>query len=145
MSDIIIRLATPADFDAIYDFVCDLENERFNKELLKPCYEICLIGEYNHYLVAMVNERAIGYISCHGQVLMHHGGLVYEIQELYVVPEYRSKGVGALLIDALMKIINQKNFVLLEVSSNVKRKDAHRFYESNGFLHTSYKFKKGQA
>lgn len=145
MDNITIRLATPTDFDAIYEFVCGLENQQFNKEILQPCYEICLLGEYNHYLIATVNEVAIGYISCHGQVLMHHGGLVYEIQELYVAPEYRSRGVGGLLIDALMKIIKDKNFVLLEVSSNVKRKDAHRFYESNGFLHTSYKFKKKEA
>src|ERR1043165_7473669 len=105
MENVVIRLATPADFDAIYDFVCDLEGQTFNREILQPCYEICLIGEYNHYLVATLEDKAIGYLSCHGQVLMHHGGLVYEIQELYVEPEYRSMGIGGLLIDALMKII----------------------------------------
>ncbi len=142
MDNILTRQATITDFDAIYDFVCDLENEHFDKALLRQCYDACLDTYNTHYLVATVNDKAIGYISCHGQLLLHHCGLVYEIQEMYVLPEYRSRGVGAILLDALLERINKENYGLLEVASNMKRTDAHRFYEANGFVKTTYKFKR---
>ena len=142
MDNIHARQATLADFDAIYDFVCGLEDEIFDKNLLRQCYEACLDTHNTHYLVATANSNPIGYISCHGQILMHHCGLVYEIQEMYVLPEYRCKGVGKILLEALEKRISNDNYVLLEVASNMKRIDAHRFYEANGFIKTTYKFKK---
>lgn len=138
------RQANLKDFDAIYEFVCGLENERFDKALLKQCYEVCLDTPNTHYLVATANDKPVGYISCHGQILLHHCGLVYEIQEMYVLPEYRSRGIGKILLDALLEQISKENYVLLEVASNMKRVDAHRFYEANGFVKTTYKFKKLQ-
>jgi PhnO protein len=77
-----------------------------------------------------------------GQILLHHNGLVYEIQEMYVLPEYRSRGVGKILLDTLIERISVDDYVLLEVCSSFKRLDAHRFYEANGFEKTTYKFKK---
>ena len=142
MNHILTRPATIKDFDHIYDFVCGLENERFDKALLRQCYDACLHTANTHYLLAVKDNTPIGYISCHGQILLHHCGLVYEIQEMYVAPEYRSKGVGKILLDALLEKIANDNYVLLEVASNMKRVDAHRFYEANGFVKTTYKFKK---
>jgi len=42
MNDVQIRPAATKDFDAIYEFVCGLEDERFDKSLLRQCYEACL-------------------------------------------------------------------------------------------------------
>ena len=142
MSNIIIRPATQNDADAIYGFVCDLEDEEFDKAAFDTCYQLCLAGAKNHYLVAEINNEAVGYISCQGQVLLHHTGLVYEIQELFVKAEYRNKNIGKLLLQAMEELIGKEDYVLLEVSSNMQRKDAHRFYLSNGFKLTNYRFKK---
>ena len=103
MDNVLIRPATITDFDAIYDFVCGLEDEQFDKSEMRQCYVTSLYPPHRHYLVATVDDRAIGFISCHGQILLHHCGLVYEIQEMYVIPEYRSKGVGKLLLEALLE------------------------------------------
>jgi len=142
MNDLVIRPATPDDFDAIYTFVCGLEEQVFDKAELRQCYEVCLAAENSYYLIATLGNRPIGYISCHGQILMHHCGWVYEIQELYVLPEHRSLGVGKILTQAIEKILAEKDYKLLEVASNMRRTDAHRFYETNGFEKTSFKFKR---
>ena len=142
MDNILIRPATITDFDAIYTFVCGLEDEQFDKTVMQQCYAICLDATHHHYLIALTGDTAVGYISCHGQVLMHHCGLVYEIQEMFVAPEYRSKGLGKLLLEALRERISKDDYKLLEVCSSFKRVDAHRFYEANGFVKTTYKFKR---
>lgn len=98
MADFNIRAARLSDFDSIYRFVCGLEEQEFDKETLRPMFEACLENDNHIYLIAEVDGAPLGYISCHGQVLLHHCGWVYEIQELYVKPEHRSKGVGAALV-----------------------------------------------
>jgi (aminoalkyl)phosphonate N-acetyltransferase len=142
MNNITIRPATPSDFDAIYTFVCGLEDEVFDKEEMKRCFDHCLKQENHHYLIAFNGANPVGYISCHGQLLMHHCGLVYEIQELYVVPEQRRNGLGKLLVAALVQTVSGTDYRLMEVTSNEKRVAAHQFYLNNGFEKTSFKFKR---
>ncbi len=144
MADLTIRPATFSDFDAIYSFVCGLEETIFDKDELRRCYESCLNKENHYYLIALDDDRPIGFISCHGQVLMHHCGMVYEIQELYVLPDRRSLGAGKQLLQAMELLLAVKDYKLLELASNMKRTDAHRFYENNGYDRTSFKFKKRQ-
>ncbi len=140
--NIVTREATTADVNAVYEFVCGLENEAFDMATFAAFFYGNLDKHHYHYLIAIEENRAIGFISCHGQVLLHHCGLVYEIQEMYVLPKYRSKGIGKMLLHALLDRIKDDNYVLLEVCSSFKRVDAHRFYEANGFVKTTYKLKR---
>ena len=137
-----IRPATKNDLPVIYEFICGLEEQRFDFDRFAACFEQCFHNRANHYLIAEANGKPVGFLSCHGQMLLHHCGLVYEIQELYVDEAYRSHGVGKQLLAALYEIIDPVQYELLEVSSNMRRKDAHRFYLNNGYEQTSYKFKK---
>lgn len=52
-----------------------------------------------------------------------------EIMKIGVIPEYRKKGIGKLLLD---KLFERKRNVLLEVRE--KNSIARSFYENNGFL-----------
>lgn len=141
MNNITIRPATPSDFDAIYRFVCGLEEEVFDKNAMRDIYHHCLALEDNIYLIAIVEDQPVGYLSCHGRMLMHHCGKVFEIEEFYIEPECRGKGIGRLLLAALHARLATVPHVLLEVCSNMLRESAHRFYEANGFKKTSFKFK----
>lgn len=142
MNNLLIRPATPADFPVILGFVSALEEQVFDALQLQQVFEQCLSGQYAHYFLALVADEPAGYISCHGQHLLHHGGLVYEIQELYVDPAYRSMGIGRQLLLAVERAIAGQPYVSLELCSNMRRTDAHRFYTNNGYEPTSYKFAK---
>ena len=137
-----IRHATKADLPIIYEFICGLEEQRFDFDKFAACFDVCFHNSNNHYLIAEIDGKPVGFLSCHGQVLLHHCGTVYELQELYVDAEYRSHGIGRQLVAALMPIIDKQPYDILEVCSNMRRKDAHRFYLNNGFEQTSFKFKK---
>jgi len=57
-----------------------------------------------------------------------------EIGGLVVDEVFRGKGIGKMLIEQVKPWCRDKNCALLKVRSNVKRTDAHRFYEHSGFM-----------
>jgi PhnO protein len=138
--EIIIRKAAPEDFEIIYSFLCELENTCFDKAAIRKLYRHNLALENNIYLVATLNNEVIGYLSCHGQYLLHHGGLVGEIREMFVRADKRSLGTGKLLIVGCRKLAESLGMLQLEVTSNNIRTAAHQFYMTQGFALTHKKF-----
>lgn len=139
----IIRPATTEDALPIWKFVCALEETHFDYTLFQQQYQHNFLKKDTTHLVAVeATGIMVGYISCHGQFLLHHAAKVFEIQELFVAEAYRNKKIGQLLIEVLEKQLQQGKHEFLEVSTNINRTNAHRFYERCGFTKTHYKFTK---
>ncbi len=135
-----IRTAIREDFPSIYDFINELEEEIFDRERQWDIFIEHIQSPRSIYLVAVKSDQTIGFISCHIQPLLHHGGLIAEIQEMFVREEHRSSGVGKIMLDELKVTIKKMGVVQLEVVSNVKRDRTHKFYQNLGFDYTSKKF-----
>lgn len=135
-----IRKAGEQDAQSVHKLICELENTNFEPERFKQFYLTNVRDQRNIYLVATVNGNVCGFISCHSQLLLHHMGIVYEIQEMYVCEEQRGKGLGVGLMKHLEKELKLRDCELLEVSSNRLRDSAHEFYTNRGFNRTHYKF-----
>ncbi len=54
------------------------------------------------------------------------------LQDLVVTSSHRSRGIGGLLLDAATDWARQRGCTHLELASGAGRKDAHRFYLSQG-------------
>jgi len=137
--DVNIRPIRPEDFEYVYTFINGLEACVFDREIQRAIFMENTSNPRNIYLVAEQNGLPVGFISCHIQNLLHHGGPIGEIQEMYVDPGYRSSGVGARLLDALKELAVRQKVIQLEVTSNHSRTSAHRFYEREHFVHTHKK------
>jgi PhnO protein len=136
-----IRPAIPEDVESIYNFICNLEEVSFDFELFNQYYCQNLSVTNNIYLVAEdATGNIIGYISAHGQLLLHHLGMVYEIQEMFVSSGFRGKGIGHQLIDALETNLRNRECRSLEVTTNAKRAATQEFYANCGFNKTHVKF-----
>lgn len=143
MANIIhIQRAVESDVTAVYDFLCALEEEKFDFNVFREIFIRNIKNPDCHYFMAFDATECVGYASVHAQWLLHHCGKVGEIQEMFVVPQYRSKGVGSLLMEHLMQVAEREGFKILEVTANKKRVDTHRFYERKGLLQTHFKFVK---
>lgn len=137
-----IRGALKEDAKTVYRFMCELEDTQFDYSQFEENYFKILDNPNTIYMVAEEDDKVIGLLSCHGQFLLHHMDMVFEIQELYVDEDYRSQKAGQLLIERLEAILKEQGYKFLEVASNIKRTDAHRFYLKNGFGQTHYRFTK---
>ncbi|MBD2701793.1 GNAT family N-acetyltransferase [Spirosoma sp. BT702] len=139
---VLIREATQSDVAIIYDFLCMLEETRFDLIAFQQVFNHNLTSTSVHYLVAELAGEVVGFVSCHVQQLLHHVGKVGEIQELFVRPDVRNQRIGHQLVEALTTLAIQENFVNLEVTTNQKRADTVRFYEREAFTKTHFKLVK---
>jgi len=136
---VIIRTVNAGDFEKIYGFVCALQDKTFDKAVMRSLFDDNTSNQNNIYLIAELEAEAVGYASCHVQSLLHHAARVAEIQEMYVMPEYRSSGVGKALMKAIKTMAREKGAIQLEVTTRVIRKDAIRFYVREEFEDTHKK------
>jgi GNAT superfamily N-acetyltransferase len=74
--------------------------------------------------------------------LQQHGGRCAEIESVHVHPEHRGQGIGHTLMRAAMARAAELGCYRVQLTSNVARADAHRFYLSLGFEATHQGFKK---
>ena len=138
-----IRAAGENDASAVYHFICLLEETLFDKAAFERIFKSNIYNKDIYYLVAETEGgRVAAFISCHTQNLLHHCGKVAEIQELFVAEEYRSLGVGRLLVNALEEKLRAASCCSFEVTAQNKRLQTHAFYEKAGFESTHKKFVK---
>lgn len=130
---LVIRLAEASDEEVLYEMICRLENARLNRVDFNRVFQINRTAGNISYFLAESNGKFIGMVSCHIQPLLHHVALVAEIQELYVFDTFRSQGIGKALLDRVAFVAESMGAVQLEVTSRATRRDAHRFYEREGF------------
>lgn len=140
LDQVLICEAMPPDFSVIYKFINELEDEVFDEEKQRSFFETNIQQKHYCYRVAVLNDEIVGYISCHTQILLHHGGRIGEIQELFVAPDKRGYGIGKLLIDAVKDWSRQNGVLQLEVTASNVRHQTHQFYTREGFTQTHKKF-----
>lgn len=140
MERCLIRNARTTDFAVIYNFINQLEDTVFPEQVQRAIFEASIASTQNVCLVAEHDNEVVAYISCHGQYLMHHGGLVGEIQELFVRGDKRGAGLGSYLVEELKKIAHEKGMIQLEVTANNSRTTTHSFYQRENFRLTHKKF-----
>lgn len=73
--------------------------------------------------------------------LQQHGGRCAEIESVHVHPEHRGLGIGHALMRAAIARATELGCYRVQLTSNVARADAHRFYASLGFEATHRGFK----
>lgn len=136
----IVRKTESNDLDIIYRFICDLENEVLDFQLFKIIFEENTQNSNYIYWVAELDYEVVGIISFHTQKLLHHCGIVGEIQEFYINPNFRNQGIGKLLIQEVKAYAKANNFKSIEVTSNKRRTENVQVYEHLGFRLSHNKF-----
>jgi GNAT superfamily N-acetyltransferase len=143
MSDVAIRDATAGDADAIASMIAELGYGVTAEDISARLKQIESTGEA--VLVADLDGRAIGCLSTSTMIVLHRPAPVGRISMMVVDERYRGRGIGAVMVKAAERLLTSKGCRLVEVTSNNRRIDAHRFWEANGYERTSTRFAKDTA
>lgn len=96
----------------------------FTKILSNP-EAICLIAEEGGITV--------GYIAAAPKEFGYRNSKYLEIENMGVIPDFRSKGVGRELVGKCVEIAKQKGYQKVYVNSYSENVRAINFYEKSGF------------
>jgi len=85
---------------------------------------------------------AVGVLTLVESLALYAGGRIGVINELYVVPPYRSEGVGKMLLDAAKDLASERGWQRLEVTTPGEQyAKTLRFYEREGFMPIGPRYK----
>jgi GNAT superfamily N-acetyltransferase len=84
--------------------------------------------------VAEADGRLAGYLLAVFVFSLEHGGLMAEIDEVFVSDAFRSAGLGSLLVTRAERDLAERGMVRLQLQLGVHNESARRFYQRHGFL-----------
>ena len=93
-------------------------------------------------LVAELDGVVVGCLSTSVMRVLHRPAPVGRIAMMVVDEALRSRGIGAELVHAAEEALAAQGCYMIEVTSHVRRTDAHRFYERLGYERTSVRLAK---
>lgn len=94
------------------------------------------------WIVEQGGERVASFHLTFIPGLMRRGGWRGMIEGVHVVPSRRSAGIGSEMMRWAIERCRLRGCVLVQLTSNKQRTDAHRFYERLGFApsHEGFKY-----
>lgn len=113
------------DSTIISDFIFQTEGLEFIRESIQRAGGCCLIAEEN--------GRMIGYTNGEPKSVPYRRVKMFEIDNLGVIPEYKGKGVGKALLQAITDWAKDNGYDQLYLSCYAKNEEALGFYQKNGF------------
>lgn len=143
-SNITIREAREIDLIQVISLLTQLNTDsNININFKKAATIWQRISSYPFFKVyiAVANEQIIGAFELLIMDNLAHSGMPSGIvEDVVVAKEHQRKGVGKVMMLYAMNICREYGCYKVSLSSNLKREDAHRFYESLGFEKHGYSF-----
>ncbi len=147
MGDLEIRAAVAEDIPAIVGMLADdpLGSQRESPDDLTPYLAAleCLAADPNQHLVVAVREgRVVGTLQLTiVPGLSRKGATRSIIEAVRIHADERGSGLGTQLIEWAIDESRRQDCQLVQLTSDVTRTDAHRFYERLGFTASHVGFK----
>jgi len=139
--DLVFRLAAREDVPAIVRMLADddlgSQREKFEDPLSEPYYSAFekISTDSNHeLLVAELGGEVIG--TLHLMFLpsiSFQGGLRAQVESVRVDIKYRNLGIGREMMNWAIERAKARGAHVIQLTTHLTRKDAHRFYEKLGF------------
>jgi len=138
-----IRLAALKDVEKILKvYAASLDNNHvlsieeakniFLKQTLYPDYKV---------FVAELNSEVVGTFALLIMDNMAHLGTPSAVvEDVGVMPDLQGKGIGKQMMQFALQYAKEKGCYKMSLSSNLKREQAHQFYESLGFKKHGFSF-----
>lgn len=140
--EFVLRKAWREDVPAIVAMLADdpLGATRESVNDLAPyhsAYDEIANDPTNRILVADIGGNIVGSLQLNIlRGLSRKGAKRAQIEAVRVAAAHRGKGFGEKIIRAAIEIARKEGCVLVQLTTDKTRKDAHRFYERLGFVAT---------
>ncbi len=142
MSQIILRPVTEAELPLLATILAEMDgNDPFPVASIRAKWqEMQRFPDYVCYF-AEAGGEIVGTLSLNVFPVLSGTMRSEAIAEAVVIrPQYRGRGLGRAMLRTAMKMAADKGAYKLALSSNLRRLDAHRFYDGMGFTRHGFSF-----
>ena len=129
------RAATPSDAETVARLL-----DAFNREYHAPTPGPDVLTARLRSLLAgsnviayLAGDPAVGVALLTLRPNVWYDGPIGLVDELYVAPEARGRGLGSALLAAVESLTRERGGRLIEIAVDGADTDAHRFYERHGY------------
>ena len=134
-----VRPVADADLPAVAGLLGELGYPATPEQLRTRLDRVAGDDDYAAY-VAEVDGRVAGFLGMQRGWAYEHERPYARILSLVVDTEVRRRGVGARLVEFADEWARERGAYVLMLTTNVRREEAHLFYESMGFSRTGYRY-----
>jgi GNAT superfamily N-acetyltransferase len=136
-NNILIRSATEKDVPAILSLIKELANyEKLSDQVIATEDELKKVlfdeNDFVEVLVAEYGEQIIGQALFFKNFSTFLGKPGIYLEDLYVKPEMRNKGIGKALLDKIISLAKERNYGRVEWAVLDWNESAIEFYEKIG-------------
>jgi GNAT superfamily N-acetyltransferase len=134
-----VRQATPDDAETLAALLAEMDDEPTRAARLDAAgvrQIMARMAAYPYFRVFLVvaDEVAVGTFSLLVFCSLSHEGTLQAVMDAVVIGRAcRGHGIGSAMLDHAVRIAGEAGCYKIALSSNLKRMDAHRFYENFGF------------
>ncbi|MDQ1263307.1 MAG: hypothetical protein QG559_308 [Campylobacterota bacterium] len=134
-----IRELSLRELEMAYEVASQLRSALSYKEFEDLVYDM---RDMNYKMIGiMEKEELVTYAGVAVQTNLYHKRHLF-VFELVTDERHRGKGYGGKMLEYLYDYAKTGMCQNIVLSSGFAREDAHRFYETNGFIKTSFVFLK---
>ncbi len=139
--NLVFRLAERADLPSIVRLLADDERGRLRERVEDPlpeayyaAFEKISRDVNNELIVAVLGKQVVGTLHLiFLRFIGFQGGLRAQIESVRVDRKHRKHGIGSEMLKWAIGRAKDRNAYMIQLTTHLSRKDAHRFYERLGF------------
>jgi ribosomal protein S18 acetylase RimI-like enzyme len=136
-----IREAALEDIDGLLPLLKELfsieADFAFNEDLQRRGLTMMLApGKSRCMLAAFAGSRIIGMASIQTLISTAEGGLSGIVEDVVVAPEWRGKGIGCCLLEAIESWAHAKGLKRIQLLADATNTPALDFYRNSGWMTT---------
>ena len=128
----VLRILSESGIDGAESFTLDEAREHFARIRRLPGFRL---------LVAVAEGEVVGtYALAIMEKLGKRGTPAGVVEDVAVLPSRQGQGIGRAMMEHAREACRRAGCYKLALSSNLRREDAHRFYDSLGFERHGFSF-----
>ncbi|MCO5176343.1 MAG: GNAT family N-acetyltransferase [Thermomicrobiales bacterium] len=141
MADVTFRLAHAGDLDSIIRLLADdvlgsqrESAERGGREVYATAFQEILDDPRNELIVGVQGDQVVSVLQVtYIPGLSHMGAVRAQIESVRVASTLRGGGVGRQMFEWTIDRARQRGVRIVQLTTDQRRTDAHRWYRSLGF------------